>query len=98
MKAPTRTLYASDAEDNHEDLWTNGWDPAVCDAMTGAREYAEETGLGVGDHVYVIEASEARDGGEDPEENGWPLDVHRTWRYRVVRADDDGVVIEEVAT
>ena len=95
-----RLLYASDSEDNHEEPWTDSWDPAVCDAATGAREYAEETNLDVGDHVFVIEASDAREAPdsdvEEPETHGWPLDVHRTWRFRVVRADDDGVVIEEV--
>lgn len=92
-----RLLYASDAEDNHEDPWADGWDPARCDAATGARKYAEEHGLGAGDHVYVIEASEAdRADTDDPEEHGWPLVVHQTWHFIVVAETDDSITVEEV--
>jgi len=93
-----RMLYASDAEDNHEDPWTNGWDPAMCDPLTGAREYADEHGLDVGDHVYVIEASADTDHEYyDDEDRPIPLNVHRTWRFVVTVATDDGVQVEEVA-
>lgn len=71
----------------------------MCGAATGAREYANEHGLDVGDLVYVIEASEDRTvpkGWGDPEEQGWPLTVHRTWEFRVVSVDDGDCVIEEV--
>lgn len=92
-----RHLYASDAEDNHEEPWTNGWDPLICDAETGAREYAEEYGLDVGDHVYVIEASHDTDHEYAADEDRpIPLDVHRTWRFVVTVATDAGCVVEEV--
>jgi len=91
----TRLLYASDAEDNHEEPWLDGWDPALCDAATGAREYAEEHGLDAGDHVYVIEASAY---GEPDSEGHHELAVHRTWRFVVTVATDDATEIEEVAS
>ena len=92
-----RHLYASDAEDNHEGPWTNGWDPLICDAATGAREYAEEMGLDVGDHVYIIEASHDTDHEyADDEDRPIPLIVHRTWRFVVTVATDETTEVEEV--
>lgn len=93
-----RHLYASDAEDNHEEPWTDSYDPGECEPADVAKWYAEENGLNVGDHVYVIEASEAeRPDTDDPETDGWPLDVHRTWSFVVAVATDAGCVVEEVA-
>lgn len=63
-----------------------------------ASAFAADAGLEVGDEVIVVYGTEADDvpGGYDAEDEGWPLVVETTWRFRIVAERADGFDFEEV--